>query len=74
MALDVAMAESLIKAAWYENLDAPPDNTARVAAEIAGMLDATMIVQRSPSFRTFVDAVMNGPGGAVPSPPTGDNP
>lgn len=163
MALDVEMAESLIKAAWYENLDALPDKfvvvldvdrgdptavlepmrrelpervrdvgakvlyayaqahleawyfadadnlrnylgralgqvdtakpdeienpklqlrhllgervyTARVSAEIAGMLDATTIVRRSPSFRTFVDVVMNGPGGAVPSPPTEENP
>ena len=163
MVLDVEMAESLIKAAWYENLDAPPDKfvvvmdvdrgdptevlepmrtqlsprvrdveakvlyayaqahleawyfadadnlrnylgrapghvdtskpdeienpklqlrhllgervyTARVSAEIAGMLDATAIVQRSPSFRTFVDAVMNGSGDVVPPPATGDNP
>ena len=151
MVLDVGMAEKLIKAAWYENLDAPPDKfvvvmdvdradptavlepmrtqlpervreveadvlcayaqahleawyfgdvdnlrnylgrapgqvdtskpdeidnpklqlrtclggrvyTARVSAEIAGTLDATTIAQRSPSFRTFVDAVMNGSG------------
>ena len=25
MALDVEMAEKLIKAAWYESLEAPPD-------------------------------------------------
>ena len=163
MALDVEMAESLIKAAWYENLDAPPDKfvvlvdvdrrdptevlepmrtrlparvrdvgagvlyayaqahleawyfadadnlrnylgrapgdvdaskpdeienpklqlrhllgervyTARVSAEIASTVDAAAIVQRSPSFRTFVDAVMNGSGNAAPSPATGDNP
>ena len=163
MALDVEMAESLIKAAWYENLEAPPDKfvvvmdvdredptevlepmrtqlpprvrdveakvlyayaqahleawyfadadnlrnylgrapghvdtskpdeienpkpqlrhllgervyTARVSAEIAEILDATAIVQRSPSFRTFVDAVMNGSGDVVPPPATGDNP
>ena len=36
--------------------------TARVSAEIARRLDATTIVQRSPSFKTFVDAVMNGSG------------
>ena len=116
--LNVEMAEKLIKAAWYENRDSPPDKfvvvadvdnlrnylgrspghvdaskpdeienpklqlrhllgervyTARVSAEIAGMLDATAIVQRSPSFRTFVDAVMNGSGDVVPPPATGDN-
>ena len=35
--------------------------TARVAEEIARDLDAQNIVQRSPSFRTFVEAVVNGP-------------
>jgi len=163
MALNVEMAEKLIKAAWYENLDSPPDKfvvvmdvdradptevlepmrtqlpervrevtadvlyayaqahleawyfadvdnlrnylgrspghvdaskpdeiedpkpqlrhllgervyTARVSAEIAGMLDATAIMRRSPSFRTFADAVMNGSGDVVPPPATGDNP
>ncbi len=159
MALNVEMAERLIKAAWYESLDAPPDKfvvvmdvdradpaevlapmraqlpdrvreveadvlyayaqahleawyfadadnlrhylgrslghvdtskpdkiinpklqlrnllgdgrvyTARISEEIAGTLDATRIAQRSPSFRTLVDAVLNGSGGAVPSPP-----
>ena len=44
--------------------------TARISAEIAEALDATTIAQRSPSFRTFVAAVMNGPGGVVPSPAT----
>ena len=156
MALDVEMAAKLIKAAWHENLDAPPDKfvvvmdtdradpvevlesmrtqlpnrvlevgadvlyayaqahleawyfadvnnlrdylgrspghvdtskpdeivnpklqlrellgerlyTARVSAEIAETLDVTTIAQRSPSFRTFVTAVMNGSGGAAPS-------
>ena len=35
--------------------------TARVAEEIARGLDAQNIVQRSPSFRKFVEAVVNGP-------------
>ena len=48
--------------------------TARLSEEIAGTLEAATIVQRSPSFRTFVDAVMNGSGDAVPSPATGDSP
>ena len=163
MALDVEMAAKLITAAWYENLDAPPDKfvvvmdvdsadpsevlepmrtqlpdrvpevgadvlyayaqahleawyfadvdnlrnylgrapghvdtskpdeidnpklqlrhllgdrlyTARMSAEIAEALDATTITQRSPSFRRFVTAVLNGSGGAVPSPATGDSP
>ncbi len=117
MALNVEMAERLIKAAWYESLDAPPDkfvvvmdvdraDPAEVLApmraqlpdrvreveadvlyayaqahletwyfadadnlRLAGTLDATRIAQRSPSFRTLVDAVLNGSGGAVPSPP-----
>lgn len=162
MALDVEMAEKLIKAAWYENLEAPPDKfvvvmdvdrgnpadvlrpmrtqlpervhdveadvlyayaqahleawyfadadnlrqylgrapgqvdtskpdeidnpklqlrhllgervyTARVSAEIAGTLDATTIALRSPSFRIFVEAVMNGSGVAVPSSATTDS-
>lgn len=34
--------------------------TARVSAEIAGSLDAATIEQRSPSFRDFVAAVLNG--------------
>ena len=34
--------------------------TARVSAEIAGSLDAATIEQRSPSFRAFVAAVLNG--------------
>ena len=159
MALDVEMAAKLITAAWYENLDSPPDKfvvvmdvdsadpsevlepmrtqlpdrvhevgadvsyayarahleawyfadidnlrnylgrapghvdtskpdeidnpklqlrhllgnrlyTARISAEIAEALDATTITQRSPSFRTFVAAVMNGSGAAVPAPGT----
>ena len=36
--------------------------TARVSGEIAGTLDAQTIVQRSPSFSNFVEAVTNGPG------------
>ena len=34
--------------------------TARVSEDIAKSLDARIIVQRSPSFGRFVDAVMNG--------------
>lgn len=157
MALDVEMAERLIKAAWYESLDAPPEKfvvlldvdsanpadvldpvrtglpgrlreveadvlyayaqahleawyfadpvnlrsylgralghvdtsrpdeidnpklqlrnllgervyTARISAEIAEALDATTIAQRSPSFRAFVSAAMNGAADGVPSP------
>lgn len=34
--------------------------TARVSEAIAGKLDARTIVQRSPSFRRFIDAIMNG--------------
>ena len=36
--------------------------TARVSEEIARQLDAPTIAGRSPSFKGFVDAVMNGPG------------
>ena len=36
--------------------------TARVSEEIARQLDASTIAGRSPSFKGFVDAVMNGPG------------
>ena len=36
--------------------------TARVSAEIAGALEAATIARRSPSFRTFVEAVRNGSG------------
>ena len=36
--------------------------TARISEEIAIRLDAPTIAERSPSFRGFVDAVMNGPG------------
>ena len=35
--------------------------TARVSEEIASSLDALTIAQRSPGFRRFVNAVMNGP-------------
>ena len=35
--------------------------TARVADEIAGTLDAQVIAKRSPSFKGFVEAVINGP-------------
>ena len=42
--------------------------TARVSAEIAGALDAATIEQRSPSFRAFVAAVLNG---AADAPPAG---
>ena len=38
--------------------------TARVSEEIAGKLDAQTISQRSPSFRGFMDAVMNGDSAA----------
>ena len=34
--------------------------TARVSGEIASRLDAPAIAERSPSFKGFVDAVMNG--------------
>ena len=34
--------------------------TARVSEEIAASLDARTIAQRSPSFRFFLEAVMNG--------------
>ena len=40
--------------------------TARLSQEIARALDAPTIAQRSPSFKTFVDAVMNGSGAAAP--------
>ena len=36
--------------------------TARISEEIARELDATTIAERSPSFKGFVEAVMNGPG------------
>lgn len=36
--------------------------TARVSEEIASVLDAPTIAERSPSFKGFLDAVMNGPG------------
>ena len=36
--------------------------TARVSEEIASRLDAPTIAERSPSFKGFLDAVMNGPG------------
>ena len=36
--------------------------TARVSEEIARQLDASIIAGRSPSFKDFLDAVMNGPG------------
>ena len=36
--------------------------TARVSEEIARQLDAPIIAGRSPSFKGFVDAAMNGPG------------
>ncbi len=42
--------------------------TARVSAEIAGALDAATIEQRSPSFRAFIAAVLNG---AADAPPAG---
>ena len=35
---------------------------ARVSEEIAGRLDASVIAERSSSFKGFLDAVMNGPG------------
>lgn len=41
--------------------------TARVSAEIAGALDAATIAQRSPSFRAFVAAVLNGSADAPPA-------
>ncbi len=34
--------------------------TARVSEDIAGVLDASIIAQRSPSFRGFLEAVKNG--------------
>ena len=36
--------------------------TARISEEIASVLDAPAIAERSPSFKGFLDAVMNGPG------------
>ena len=36
--------------------------TARISEEIAIRLDAPTIAERSPSFKGFLDAVMNGPG------------
>ena len=36
--------------------------TARVSEEIASRLDAPTIAEGSPSFKGFLDAVMNGPG------------
>ena len=36
--------------------------TARISEEIARRLDATTIAERSPSFKGFVEAVMNGLG------------
>ena len=36
--------------------------TARVSEEIARRLDGPTIAERSPSFKGFLDAVMNGPG------------
>ena len=36
--------------------------TARISEEIASRLDGPTIAERSPSFKGFVDAVMNGPG------------
>lgn len=41
--------------------------TAPVSAEIAGSLDAATIAQRSPSFRAFVAAVLNGSADAPPA-------
>ena len=35
---------------------------ARISEEIARQLDAITIAERSPSFKGFVEAVMNGPG------------
>ena len=35
--------------------------TARVSEEIASRLDGPTIAERSPSFKGFLDAVMNGP-------------
>lgn len=42
--------------------------TARVSAEIAEVLDGRTIAERSPSFRMFVNALMNGSGATVQSP------
>ena len=36
--------------------------TSWVSKEIASRLDASIIVERSPSFKSFLDVVMNGPG------------
>ena len=36
--------------------------TSRVSEEIASRIDAPTIAERSPSFKGFVDTVMNGPG------------
>ena len=36
--------------------------TARISEEIASQLDATAIAERSPSFKGFMEAVMNGSG------------
>ena len=36
--------------------------TARVSEEIASRLEVQAIAERSPSFKGFLDAVMNGPG------------
>ena len=42
--------------------------SARVSEEIAETLDSGTIAERSPSFKKFVDAVMNG--GSETQPPT----
>ena len=39
--------------------------TALVSAEIAAALDTSTIAQRSPSFRSFIEAVRNGAAGTV---------
>ena len=44
-----------------KNLLADKFYTARVSEEIAKRLDARAIIRRSPSFRTFITAVENGP-------------
>ena len=43
-----------------KNLLSEQTYTARVSEDIARALDARTIVQRSPSFRGFIEAVMNG--------------
>lgn len=45
-----------------KNLLAQPVYTASLSEEIASKLNAAAILERSPSFRGFIDAVLNGTG------------